>query len=100
MCGNLSIFMGDKALARYGYYLGQNPMIKAIEYYLALAFLVHAIGGCYLTYRHKKWRSLASSRLFLSSLVLVAFLLVHLKTFKFTEKDYTINIQGLVLNLK
>ena len=86
MLGNLFIFKGAEAFNTYGYFLHINPLLKFIEAYLCLGFIVHAISGCFKTY--KKRNSIVKSpltqgRLLLSALVVTSFLALHLYSFKF-----------------
>jgi len=100
MLGNLLIFAGPEAFNTYGYLLHSNPLLKFIEAYLALGFIVHSAAGLYKSYRKSKQIAkapLTQGRLLLSSLVVVGFVLLHLKTFKFGA-DYT-HVSGSAVHI-
>merc|ERR1712086_668288 len=69
--------------------LNINPALKFIEFYLLAATLIHAVVATYLTIRYKKYAKMATNKLFLSSLVVTAFIIIHLLHFKF-GKEYSI----------
>jgi succinate dehydrogenase / fumarate reductase cytochrome b subunit len=83
MLGNLAIFAGSDALNFYGHKLTTNPLLTFIEMYLFIGFSVHAVVGVYLTWKFKKLRSLATSRMFLSSIAVTSFVAVHVYTFRY-----------------
>ena len=89
MLGNLAVFAGADAFNGYGDMLAKNPALFAVECYLGLAFALHAIGGLYLTLRFKKHRSLATGKLFYSSLLVILFVVLHLQSFRFGAVYYT-----------
>jgi L-lactate dehydrogenase (cytochrome) len=89
MLGNLTVFIGPDAFNGYGDALAKNPALFAVECYLGLAFALHAVAGVYLTLRFNKAKSLATGKLFYSSLLVVAFLVLHLKSFRFGAVYYT-----------
>ena len=101
MLGNLTVFWGPEAFNAYGYALSSNPLLTAIEYYLAAACAVHAVMGTYLTFRYKKltpkrgglMASLRGGKLFLSGLVLLSFVAVHLLDFRFGA-GYTVRYKA------
>jgi len=88
--GNLLIFVGADAFNVYGHLLHVNPLLKVIELYLLLATVIHAGAGMYLTYKKRRFLVKGSSvtvvgnlKLALSSLVVLAFLVIHLRQFKY-----------------
>lgn len=98
--GNLSYFSGSDAYNQYTYFLASlGPLLYAVEAGLVVFFLVHAVLGIriYLgkrkarpqNYRSYKSRgtpsmqSLSSRSMIITGILLLAFLLLHLKTFKF-----------------
>jgi succinate dehydrogenase / fumarate reductase cytochrome b subunit len=103
MLGNLFIFAGPEAFNTYGYFLHINPLLKFIEAYLALGFVIHAGAGFFKTY--KKANSIAKApltqgRLLISSLVVTGFVILHLKTFKFGAYYKHIAAGGFYIPLK
>lgn len=87
MLGNLNILGGAAQFNSYGHILHINPLLKAIESYLAAAFAAHAVAGGMLTWRKRKvlfkGGLTAMNRLALSSLVVLGFVVVHLIQFRF-----------------
>jgi len=106
MLGNITMFIGPDAFNGYGYFLRNNPAINLIEAYLGLGLVIHSVVAVYLSY--KKWSTikknpLSYGKLLASSIFVTAFLVVHLKNFRFGEEyDYhivnafTIPIKGTV----
>ena len=102
IAGNLLIFFGPTVFNAYAYNMEErNPALPAIEIALLLVFLVHIYKTVTMfvgnqaarpaRYVKKKYagtpsrKSLASSTMIVSGLWLFAFLLVHVKTFRFSE---------------
>lgn len=99
--GNLLIFFGPDVFNLYAYNMEErNPVLPAIEIALLLVFLVHIYKTVTMYvgnqaarpvgYVQKKYagrpsrKSLASSTMIVSGLWLFVFLLVHVKTFRFS----------------
>jgi len=99
--GNLLIFFGPEVFNQYAYTMEErNPLLPIIEILLLLVFLVHIyktvtmfIGNQSarpVRYQQKKYagspsrKSLASSTMIVSGLWLLAFLIVHVKAFRFS----------------
>ena len=109
MLGNITLFLGADAFNGYGYFLRNNPAINFIEAYLALGLIIHAFVAMYLSY--KKWSTIKKQpmmygKLLASSIFVTAFLVVHLKNFRFgpeynyhTKSDFTIPGKGTVQGL-
>jgi succinate dehydrogenase / fumarate reductase, cytochrome b subunit len=107
IAGNLLVFFGPTVFNRYAYNMEvRNPTLPAIELALLFVFLVHIyktvtmfIGNQSarpVRYVRKKYagppsrKSLASSTMIVSGLWLLMFLLVHVKTFRFSpEYEWT-----------
>ena len=90
MLGNLWIFSGPDAFNCYGHLLHINPLLKLVEGYLLLAGAAHAAAGAALTWRKRRYlfggaaaSAAGRAKLALSSLVVLGFVVVHLKQFKF-----------------
>lgn len=97
MAGNLNVFFGAVQFNCYGHVLHINPVLKIVELYLALAFVLHAVAGAVLTWRKravlfKGGMGITSmNRLALSSVIAATFIVVHLAQFKFgTHYEYTL----------
>jgi succinate dehydrogenase / fumarate reductase cytochrome b subunit len=103
IAGNLLIFFGPEVFNTYAYTMEvRNPALPAIEIALLLVFLVHMYKTVTMVlanqrarpvrYAKKKWagrpsrKSIASSTMIVSGLWLLAFLLVHVKAFRFSPE--------------
>ncbi len=103
IAGNLLIFFGPEVFNRYAYTMEvRNPALPAIESALLLVFIVHIYKTVTMflgnqsarpvRYARKKYagrpsrKSLASSTMIVSGLWLLAFLLVHVKAFRFSPE--------------
>jgi succinate dehydrogenase / fumarate reductase cytochrome b subunit len=99
LVGNAIIFFGQETFNEYSHFLISNPLIVPIEVGLLLVFLIH-IFKTFTMWRankaarpvayHKKElaghtsrKSLASSTMIASGLLIVLFVIVHVKQFKF-----------------
>ena len=82
MLGNLTLFISPEAFNTYGDLLNKNPALKFIEYYLLAMAVMHAAVGLYLTWLGKKMTASKGFFLF-TGLVVLAFIVLHLFTFKF-----------------
>jgi succinate dehydrogenase / fumarate reductase, cytochrome b subunit len=102
IAGNLLILFGPDVFNRYAYTMEErNPALPAIEIALLGVFLLHIYKTVTMfvgnqsarpvRYVQKKYagrpsrKSLASSTMIVTGLWLFVFLLVHVKTFRFTE---------------
>ncbi len=99
IAGNLLIFLGPNIFNNYSHLLLSNPLIPMIEIGLLLIFLVHVYktAKMYLAnqqarpvkYERKAYaglpsrKSLASSTMILSGLWMLAFIAIHVRTFKY-----------------
>jgi len=97
--GNLLVLLGPNTFNNYSHLLLSNPLIPIIEVGLLLIFLVHVYktARMYLDnrearpvkYERKAYagppsrKSLASSTMIVSGLWLLAFIVIHVKTFKY-----------------
>jgi succinate dehydrogenase / fumarate reductase cytochrome b subunit len=105
LAGNLVVFFGPAAFNKYAYTLEGNPLIPIIEIGLLLIFLVHVYKTVrmYLgnqatrpvAYAQKKTagppsrKTFASSTMILSGLWLLAFIIIHVKAFRYgVEYDW------------
>jgi len=98
--GNLMVFGGPAVFNEYAHTLAGNPIIRVIEIVLLLGFLVHIFKTVKMflanqrarpvAYVQKKYagqpsrKNLASSTMIISGLWLLAFLILHVKAFKFS----------------
>jgi succinate dehydrogenase / fumarate reductase, cytochrome b subunit len=103
IAGNLVVFLGPAAYNRYAYVLEGNPLLPIIEIALLLVFVIHIFKTVrmYLAnrrlrpvgYAQKKYagapsrKTFASSTMIVSGLWLLAFLIIHVKTFRFSEEQ-------------
>jgi succinate dehydrogenase / fumarate reductase cytochrome b subunit len=89
MAGNLSVFFGQSAFNMYGHALSGNPLIKFIEAYLALGFLAHIVTASWFTYKKAKFikkSPRANGQLAATGTVLLVFIVMHLRHFRFGEE--------------
>src|SRR5262245_16360468 len=101
--GNLLVFFGPDVFNNYAFVMEvQNPLLPLIEIGLLLVFLIHIYKTVrmYLAnqaarparYVKTKWagkpsrKTIASSTMIVSGLWLVAFLLIHVKAFRFSPE--------------
>ena len=101
IAGNLLIFFGPAVFNQYAYVMEErNPLLPVIEILLLLVFLVHVYKTVTMfvrnqsarpvRYQKKKYagspsrKSLASATMIVSGLWLLAFLVVHVKAFRFS----------------
>jgi succinate dehydrogenase / fumarate reductase cytochrome b subunit len=99
LAGNVIIFFGQDAFNEYSHFLISNPLILPIEVGLLLVFLLHVYKTVTMWMRNKAARpvgyqkkelanhtsrkSLASSTMIASGLIIAFFVIVHVKQFKF-----------------
>lgn len=103
IAGNLLIFFGPEVFNTYAYTMEvRNPTLWIIELVLLAGFLVHIYKTVRMFLRNQQTRpvayvqkkyagrpsrkSLASSTMIVSGLWLLAFLVIHVKTFRFSEE--------------
>jgi len=114
IAGNLVVFLGPAAFNKYAYTLEGNPFLPIVEIGLLLVFLIHIyktirmfIGNQStrpVRYAARKYagppsrKTFASSTMIVSGLWLVAFLIVHVKTFRFgVEQEWPAGGRDLYL---
>src|SRR5437899_5755189 len=101
--GNLIVFLGPSAFNKYAYTLEGNPLLPIIEVGLLLIFVIHIYKTVAMYVANRRARpvgyvrkryagppsrkSLASSTMIVSGLWLLAFLIIHVKAFRFSV-DY------------
>jgi succinate dehydrogenase / fumarate reductase, cytochrome b subunit len=99
LAGNLLVFAGPGPFNTYSHALITNPLVIPAEIGLAALFLVHIYKtvGNWITnrrarpdgYAEKRWagtpsrKTLASTTMVYSGIVILVFLILHLRTFKF-----------------
>lgn len=86
MLGNLTAFAGREAFNAYGHKLRSNPLILFIEYYLLAAAAVHGVVALYLSWGKRKFISKKpwqNGKLLLTSILVTAFAVVHVRSFRF-----------------
>jgi len=114
IAGNLVVFLGPAAFNKYAYTLEGNPFLPIVEIGLLLVFLIHIyktirmfIGNQStrpVRYAARKYagppsrKTFASSTMIVSGLWLLAFLIVHVKTFRFgVEQEWPAGGRDLYL---
>src|SRR6478735_4811001 len=99
VAGNMVVFLGPAAFNKYAYTLEGNPLIPIIEIGLLLIFLIHVYKTVRMflanqaarpvAYALKKKagppsrKSFASSTMIVSGLWLLAFIIIHVKAFRY-----------------
>jgi succinate dehydrogenase / fumarate reductase cytochrome b subunit len=99
IAGNLMVFFGPDFFNKYAYILEANPLIPIVEVGLLLIFLIHVYKAVTMflanrrarptSYEQKKYagppsrKSVASSTMILSGLWLLAFVVIHVKAFRY-----------------
>lgn len=103
--GNLLVFFGPAFFNKYAFTLEANPLIPIIEIGLLLIFLMHVYKTVTMFLRNQQARpvayvqkkyagtpsrkSLASSTMIVSGLWLLAFIIIHVKAFRYgTEYEW------------
>lgn len=120
LLGNLSLYLGADAYNGYSAKLvALGPILYAAEVLLVVALLGHAILGVivslqnsaarpvgYVVDRKKGERSLASSTMIWTGILVIVFIVLHLVNFKYGEHemvgegaDQMIDFHGLVIGL-
>lgn len=99
IAGNLVVFFGPAVFNKYAYTLEGNPLVPIIEIGLLLILLMHVYKTVKMFVTNRRARpdryvqkksagkpsrkSLASSTMILSGLWLLAFIIIHVKAFKY-----------------
>jgi succinate dehydrogenase / fumarate reductase cytochrome b subunit len=99
VAGNLMVFFGPSAFNKYAYTLEGNPLIPIIEIGLLLIFLIHVYKTVRMFLGNQAARpvgyarknkagppsrkSFASSTMIVSGLWLLAFIIIHVKAFRY-----------------
>jgi len=103
--GNVMVFFGPEVFNKYAYTLEGNPLLPIVEIGLVLIFLLHVFKTVNMLianrrarpvrYEQKKMagppsrKTFASSTMILSGLWLLAFIIVHVKAFRYgTEYEW------------
>lgn len=105
IAGNLVVFLGPDAFNTYAAALSGNPAIRVIEVGLLLVFLVHIVKALAVTWRNRQARpvayamtrtagapsrkTFASTTMALSGIWLLAFLIIHVRAFRFGAHHVT-----------
>jgi succinate dehydrogenase (or fumarate reductase) cytochrome b subunit, b558 family len=99
IAGNLMVFFGPTVFNKYAYTLEGNPLVPIIEIGLVLIFLIHVYKTVTMfisnqsarpvRYVQKKYagppsrKTFASSTMIVSGLWLLAFIIIHVKAFRY-----------------
>ena len=92
LLGNLTVFFGKDVFNMYGHKLRSNPLVLFIEYYLLAAFVAHAAMGLYYSFtklNHIAKKPLVNGKLLISSILVTAFVVLHVLEFRFGPKNST-----------
>ena len=103
LAGNLLLFVGAPAFNEYAEKLEHLPILPLAEIGLAAIFLLHIVAALWTRYENFSarpvryaetenagGRTVGSSTMLFSGLLVLAFLIVHLKTFRFSEHPGTL----------
>lgn len=101
LAGNLFLLVGADAFNHYAETLEKNPLLIPAEIGLAALFLLHIVTALYLKVQNRRARPVAyemkvskggrtpgSGTMALTGILVLTFLIVHLKTFKFADKPF------------
>lgn len=99
LVGNAIIFFGQEAFNEYAHFLISNPLVVPVEIGLLLVFLLHIYKTIRMwfanqaarpvpyamkaTVGHTSRKSVASTTMILSGLVIAIFVVIHVRQFKF-----------------
>lgn len=108
--GNLFLFKGPAAFNHYAEALAANPLLPLAEIVLLVLFVVHILMAIwtrkdnwsarpvgYQMYRSSGGRSWGSSTMTWTGLLVFAFLIVHLKSFRFAGETKDTDLYHLVV---
>lgn len=109
LAGNLFLFVGEETFNHYAKTLENSPLLLPAELVLAAIFLGHILVSLKLRWENKQarpvgyvmqeskgGRTLGSRTMGVSGILLLAFLIIHVKTFKFT--DHTAGLYRVVMD--
>ena len=101
LAGNLFLFVGEGAFNHYAETLEHNPLLPIAEIGLLVLFALHILVALklryenakarpapYAKYQSKGGRSLGSRTMTWTALTVLAFVVVHLKTFKYGNDEH------------
>ncbi len=107
MAGNLLMFVDPEIYNKYAHTLTSNPVIYFVEAILIGMFLIHMVIALFLVFKNKKAKgsnyavmgrknsaSLASRTMQFQGVVILAFLVWHLITFKYGTR-YLVSYDGI-----
>ena len=110
LAGNLYLFMGPAKFNAYALFLEQNPFLIVAELGLLAIFLVHIIAAIKVTLENRAARpqayetrqtagesSISSRTMMVTGLVILFFVVIHVKMFKYGEKDGVDGLWGHVI---
>ncbi|MBS1984217.1 MAG: succinate dehydrogenase cytochrome b subunit [Bdellovibrionales bacterium] len=108
MLGNMLILVSPEAYNKYGHAIVSNPLLPAAEIGLVVMLLVHVVTAISLTIDNKRARpesykvgpssakaaTLASRTMAYSGTLILAFIILHITTFKYGT-FYSVNYNGV-----
>ncbi len=111
LAGNVLVFVGPVAFNAYSHALVSNPLVYVAEAGLLALFVGHLVNGLLVTRRnraarpiryqvaakagHTSQKSLASTTMIASGLVVLVFVPLHLYTFKFGPYYEAVGVPGV-----
>jgi succinate dehydrogenase / fumarate reductase cytochrome b subunit len=110
LAGNLFLFVGEPAFNHYAEFLQHNELLPLAELGLVVLFGLHILVSLKLRYENKQARPVGyesaqskggrtpgSRTMIWTALLVLAFVLVHLKTFRFGDDSGPAGLYGLVM---
>jgi succinate dehydrogenase / fumarate reductase cytochrome b subunit len=110
IAGNLMVFLGQDTFNRYSYMLVSNPLVGPVEILLVVVVLIHLFKAIGMTLQNRAARpapyamkkmaggtsqkSLASSTMIFTGLVLLIFIPIHVAMFKYGP-EYAYGATGI-----
>jgi succinate dehydrogenase / fumarate reductase cytochrome b subunit len=110
IAGNLMVFLGQDTFNRYSYMLVSNPLVGPVEILLVVVVLIHIFKAIRMTLQNRAARpapyamkklaggtsqkSLASSTMIFTGLVLLVFIPIHVAMFKYGP-EYAYGTTGI-----
>ena len=88
MFANLTVFFGENVFNGYANKYSKNFGVKILEYYLLITACAHVLTASYFTFNKARYISkkpIKNGKLAITGTILSVFLVLHLKTFRFTR---------------
>lgn len=98
LAGNLLLWQGEKVFNLYAAAIEHNPLLPLAEVALAAMFILHIVTGLMVSWENRRARperyqvsvsagakTVGSATMVWTGVLLIAFLVVHLRTFRFMD---------------